>query len=445
MNNYQHAVIIGGSIAGLAAARVLSDYFDRITIIERDHPSEDDDFRSGVPQNRQPHALLKRGLVELEGLFPGFSADWAAAGAVLVDFGKDVDWFSFGRWRPRYEPGLQSYSSSRPLLEGTVRRRLVNNAKICFVYETEVIGLAATPKGERATGVIIRSRDGHQVEDILEADLIVDASGRASHTSEWLVSLGYARPKTTVINSFPGYASRIYERPQGMEASMMYIQPTPPDHKRGAILLPLEGNRIHACLIGMAKDYPPTDDAGFLSFLQTLPEKRMYDVLKDAKPLSPVVGYRRAENVLHHYGQQECWPENFVALGDAVCGFNPVYGQGMTVAVLGALKLQERLRLQRQTSDGLDGLAAGFQKELGKVVDFAWQLATGEDMRWLPITEGCSTPNFATSMRLNFMKKVMVASTKEPLVAEAFYRVMNMIASPAAFLRPNVMAKILAN
>jgi 2-polyprenyl-6-methoxyphenol hydroxylase-like FAD-dependent oxidoreductase len=445
-NEYQHAVVIGAGIAGLTTARVLSDHFEHVTIVERDHTPGLDEFRSGVPQNKQPHALMKRGLLELEQLFPGFSKEWEANGAVPVDFGHDVEWNAFGRWRPHYEPGLVSLSGSRPLLEGTVRSRLAGNAKISFMDETEVIGLTANQDCTQATGIRVRSRGGQKHEEVIEADLVVDASGRSAHTAEWLQNLGYTKPKTTIINAFPGYASRMYERPKNMDSKFIYIQPTPPVSKRGAIVLPVEGNRVHLCLIGMAKDYPPTDEAGLMNFLSTLPEKRIYDVIKDAKPVSPIVGYRHAENVLHHYDLETRWPDNFVALGDSVYAFNPVYGQGMTVAVMAAAKLGEGLQTRHLSGENLRGIAALFQQELGKLIVFPWQLATGEDMRWLPITEGCpSKLDMPTTLRLGFMKKVMVASTKHPQVAEAFYRVLNMVAGPDAFMRPGILARVLAS
>src|SRR5579871_1562450 len=180
-NEYQHAVVIGAGIAGLATARVLSDHFERVTIVERDHASGLDDFRSGVPQNKQPHALLKRGLLELENLFPGFGKEWEASGAVPVDFGHDVEWNAFGRWRPHYEPGLRSLSSSRPLLEGTIRSRLAGNTKVSFMDESEVIGLTANQDCTQVTGIRVRSRGGQKRESVVEGDLIVDTSGRSSH------------------------------------------------------------------------------------------------------------------------------------------------------------------------------------------------------------------------------------------------------------------------
>jgi 2-polyprenyl-6-methoxyphenol hydroxylase-like FAD-dependent oxidoreductase len=442
-SSYQHAIVIGGSIAGLTTAHVLSEYFEQVTVIERDHRPVDMDFRKGVPQSKHPHVLLRRGLLGLETLFPGFEKEIGAAGAVTIDFGKNVEWYAFGKWRPHYEPGLTTLGTSRPLLEATIRRRVERQPKITFMDHTEVIGLIANPDRTKATGVRVRSRDVGQLEKVHEADLVVDASGRDSHAHEWLENLGYSRPKTTTINAFPGYASRLYELPPGTDFTLMYIQPAPPKVKRGAASIALEGNRAHVALVGMAKDYPPTDEDDFLNFLAGLPDKRLYDVIKRAKPVSPIVGYRRAENVLHHYHEQARWLDNFILIGDSVYTFNPVYGQGMTIAIKGALKLADLLSEQVQHSNDLSGLAMRFQQALGKTIEFPWKAAIGEDTRWLPITEGVSKPDFQTSMRLGLMKKVMVASTKDPKVAEVFYRVLNMVASPAELFKPGMLVRIL--
>ncbi len=440
----KQAIVIGGSVAGLSTAEVLSRYYDRVMIIERDTYPQNVDFRKGIPQNRQPHALLKRGLLGLEELFPNFTKDWIDAGAVAVNFGHEVEWLAFGNWRPQYDPGLVSYSSTRPLLETVIRRRVQANPKVCFLEASEVIDLVANKFGGPVTGVRVRSRDGKHTESVHQAGLVVDTSGREANTQNWLQELGYPCPERTVVNAHPGYASRNFERPASFTSQMVYIQPNPPHEKRGAILIPMEGNRMQVALIGMAKDYPPTDEIGFMHFLQDLPEKRIYEIVKDATPITSISGYRRAENIWYHYEKLNNWPDNFMVLGDAVLAFNPVYGQGMTVAILSALKMDELLKEHFGHTSDMTGFSKKFQKELGKVQAFAWQLATGEDMRWSPDTEGCpSTPGMMESFRLNFLKKVMVASTKDPVVTEALYRVMNMVASPAAFFRPDMMARVL--
>lgn len=439
----KRAVVIGGSVAGLATAEVLSRYFSEVVIVERDHFPDGGEFRKGVPQGRQPHILLKRGLLELEALFPGFTDDWQKAGAISNNFGFEVEWFAFGGWRPHYEPGLVCYASTRPLLELVIRRRVKANPAVVFTEAAEVIALVANKTNTCVTGVGIRTRDAHQTEEVLEADLVVDASGRETHTPEWLESLGYPCPKRVVVNAFPGYASRIYERPESFTGKTIYIQPHPPHVTRGALILPLENNQMHVVAIGMSKDYPPSDEQGYKAFLSGLSNKQVYDVIKNAEPVTPLAGYRGGENIWHRYDQQPSWPDNFVALGDASLAFNPVYGQGMTTAVLSAVCLNDCLTKQENIGD-LKGFALRFQKELARVQSFPWQLATGEDMRWSPATDGIApTPGLMDSMVSNFFKKVMVASTKDPVVTAGLYEVMNMVATPSVFFRPAMLSRVL--
>lgn len=438
-SQYTHAVVIGGSIAGLTAARVLSDHFAHVTILERDPKPDTLAFRSGVPQARHLHVLLRRGLLGFEQFFPGFEQEMTGAGAVTVDFGRNVEWYAFGRWRPHYEPGLTTLGTSRPLIESTLRRRLESDPKITLVDHTEVLGMAATSDHSGVVGIHVRSRDAGAAERMIDADLVVDASGRDSHAADWLEPLGYARPNILRVSAFTGYASRLYERPPGVDFSVMYIQPTPPNSPRGAAAIAIDGGRLHLALLGMAKAYPPTDEDAFMQFLASLPDQRLYQVIKRAKPISPIAGYRRAENVWHQVHAASRWPDNFIMLGDSVAAFNPVYGQGMTVAVRSAQTLADVLN---ERAD-LAGFAQRFQAAHGKMIQSRWDTSVGEDSRWLPVTEGVPRPDLPTTLRLGLMKKIMIASTKDPKIAEVFYRVLNMVASPGEFFKPGMLARIL--
>jgi 2-polyprenyl-6-methoxyphenol hydroxylase-like FAD-dependent oxidoreductase len=273
----------------------------------------------------------------------------------------------------------------------------------------------------------------------------VDASGRDSHAPEWLTALGYPAPQETTISSAPGYATRVYQRPADFPADLkvMYVQPTPPDQTRGAIILPLEGDRWHVCMIGMAADYPPTDEAGFLAFARSLPSSIIYDAIKHAEPLSPIIGFRRGENRERRYDQLPRHLERFLVLGDAVYAFNPVYGQGMTIATISSLVLDQCLREQRerQSVDTFSGLAQRFQTQLAEATAAAWQMSTGEDRRWAALREG-STLDPALQLTQRYMEQVIKASLTIPAVAETFYRVQQMIDPPTAFFRPDIVLQV---
>lgn len=443
---WDHAVVIGGSIAGMTTARVLADHFARVTIIERDRLPDGPEFRRGAPQARHAHILLVRGQMILEGLFPGMVEELLAGGAETVNAGNEWEFFLFDNWRrPQYESKLVLTGCSRALLEHVVRRHILKHPRIEIIQEHEVSGLCTDIIRTRATGVRIRSRvDAHAPEQELSADLVVDASGRDSHAPQWLESLGFTPPTESVVNSFPGYATRIYQRPANFNESWktMYVMPTPTGGSRGAVILPMEGNRWQVTLIGMGRDYPPIDEEGFMAFARSLPTPRFAEALQAATPLGEAYGYRRAENRLRHYDQMPRYLENFLVAGDAVYALNPVYGQGMTLAALGGETLASCIEHQRHDKTTLIGLAKVFQKELGKMVAAPWQLATGEDRRWAA-TEGAGELDRMTKLVQSYMNRVLHALVYDQDVAETFFNVQHMVKSPATLFHPRIVWKVL--
>lgn len=442
----KHAVVLGASIAGLVTGRVLADYFDKVTIIERDQEIDEIDFRKGVPQARHPHALLKRGDLIFEELFPGLNQQLRDQGALPINVGNELAWFTFGGWRPSYQSDIVGLACSRPMLETAIRRRLRGLSNVTFKAGWEAAGLQAGSDGTRASAVKIRSRAGNHDQQLIGADFVVDASGRESHAPEWLESLGYTPPTETYIDAFPGYATRIYKRPANFQGhwKMLYVQPTPPNDTRGGIIIPLEGDRWHATIIGMNQDYPPTDEAGYLRFARSLATLEFYEAVKEAEPLSPVIGFRSGSNRLRHYAELPRFLENFVVLGDAAYSFDPVYGQGMTVAAMSAYELGRCLQERRDGNASLAGLAEQFQQRLMEVISLPWQIATGEDMRWPKTTGANLDADPAAAMMQNYLAQVMFATTKNPAVTEAFYRVMHLLDDPSVFFRPDLVLQVAA-
>lgn len=444
-----HALVIGASMAGLLAGRVLADYFEQVTIVDRDRLPEQPMFRKGTPQGHHVHPLLKRGQIILEQLFPGLEAELAAAGAPVVDWTADVWWFNSGGWKPRFPSGITTRTCSRALLEWSLRQRLANYPRVRFLEACYVTNLLANANKTRVIGVRVRSDNTSQLglgsEAELLASLVVDASGRNSQASNWLKTLGYPSPYETVVNSFLGYASRCYHYPKDFQADWKVLmqQATPPTSSRGAMLLPIEGDRWILTLAGAARDYPPTDEAAFLDFAHSLPSPILYKAIKDAQPLSPIYGYRRTENRLRHYEQLSHWPENFVVLGDAVCAFNPVYAQGMTVTAEAALTLQQCLRLQcwYQPSKDLRGFSQAFQKKLAKVNTIPWLLATSEDFRY-PTTEG-SQPDWLTHQLHRYMNQAWLSATHRPQVYKRLMEVLHLLKPPRTLFNPGILGQVL--
>lgn len=439
----RRAIVIGGSIAGLLAARVLADYFDRITIVERDRFPEKPIPRQGVPQSYQLHALLTRGQRILEQLFPGLKDELVDHKAPSIDWTADCPLFLLGNWTLRFPSGITTNGCTRTLLETILRRRLASYSAVEFLEATQVTGLLANLDKSVVTGVRVKDCNGTEAE--LPAHLVVDASGRNSKAPNWLQTLGYEMPQETVVNSFLGYASRLYEA-IGNSASdykAFYLMPKAPDCPRGGVLYQVERGRWMVSLVGVGRDYPPTDEAGFSNFAQSLSNPEIYQAIKQGKSVSPIYGYRQTENCWRHYERLSRFPDNFIISGDAVCAFNPVYGQGMTVAALGALTLDECLNQQNQRRANLDltGLAQRFQHQLAKVNRVPWIMATGEDFRW-STTEG-KYPGFVTRLMHWYLDRVMQAACNNTGVYKVFIEVAHLLKPPTAFFQPSIVWPVL--
>ena len=434
----ERAVVVGASMAGLLAARVLADHFGEVVLVDRDTLPADASPRKGVPQSPHVHVLLGRGAQILDRLFPNFLGEVTAAGAVPVHWPSDVLWLSRSGWGARTGRGMNLMLATREFLEHEVRRRVIANPRIRVVEGSDVTGLLGSrrdaPASGRVHGVRLRSRDTSEDSE-LDGDLVVDASGRNSQTPDWLGVLGYQSPNETVINSFLGYASRMYEPSPDDERDWkaVFYMTQPPHGTRTGVIFPVERGRWQVTLVGVGRDYPPTDDDGFLEFARSLRSPVLATAIGTARPLTKISGYRRTENQLRRYDELRAWPERFVVLGDAACSFNPVYGQGMTAAGESALVLDKWLRAGTSAHD--------FQVRLRKALASAWLLATGEDFRY-PTTEG-GRPNAAIRVVHRYLDRVLATATTDDVVADAFLAVVQMTASPATLFAPRILARTL--
>jgi 2-polyprenyl-6-methoxyphenol hydroxylase-like FAD-dependent oxidoreductase len=425
----KQAIVIGGSMAGLLTARVLTDHFEQVTVVERDRLADTPDPRRGVPQAHHVHVLLGRGLAICEQLFPGFQEDLIAAGAAPADVASDYAWLTRAGWGIRFPSSLITFPCSRVLLEWLVRRRLAANPQVRLLDGAGVEGL--TGEGSCITGVRLGG-------ETLTADLVVDASGRGSHAPQWLAELGWPTPDETTIDAHMGYGTRIFRRPPSWQADWkaVIVWWAPPEGTRAAALLPMEGDRWLVTLGGGDRDYPPTDEAGWLDFAASLPTPLIWEAVREAEPLTPIRSSRSTANRLRHFERLPRRPERFVALGDAVCAFNPVYGQGMTTAALGALTLNRCLaRLP------LDGLAGPFQRRLAKTNAEPWMLATSEDYRFAHV-EG-PPPTRQVRLMQRYVDRVLAASTSDPKVRLVQLETFNMLRSANALFTPPVMVRTL--
>ena len=384
------AIVMGASIAGLWTARALADHFEEVVLLERDPLPEGPDFRSGVPQGRQFHTLLLSGLQQMRAWFPGLEEELISAGAIPYDLIGDTLLQVRDRWLPQFDSGDVLLSCSRPLLESGIRRRLLQNTRVHLLEGMEVIGLQGSTDNRRVTGVRTRPYRGAsnhpEAGTVHAADFVVDALGRRSQTPAWLVELGYHAPQESEVDSFLGYVTRKYKRKPN--TTILLIGANPPHDPYAGVLFPEENDTMVALMIGYNKYYPPTDPIEFEAFAHHLgPEFQA--AIKDAEPLSQPHGYRGTSSRWRHYELLERWPERYVALGDAFCGFNPVYGQGMSVAAMSAAALAKQVR---HSNGQLDGLAKSTLREISKITQGVWLLATSADLEF-PGTQGGTIKN----------------------------------------------------
>jgi 2-polyprenyl-6-methoxyphenol hydroxylase-like FAD-dependent oxidoreductase len=439
-----HAIVIGGGIAGLLAARVLTNHFANVTLIERDHYPAEPSPRAGAPQSRHVHILLVRGQQILEDLFPGIKDKLIAQGAIETDFLADYRYLVPAGWLARTPSRLRGYTCTRSLLEWQVHHELLTYDRVHVLEGHEVIDLTASSTGRAVTGVRIRQRSHTAPEAsepiVMAADLVVDASGRDSQAARWLESLGYTPPPETIINPFLGYATRFYAPPDEHRSwKGMLLNAAPPKSLRGGLIWPIEGGHWIVVMAGTGKDYPPTDEEGFLEFARSLLDLALYDALQGAHPISTIYGYRRTENRLRHFERLARLPAGFVALGDAVCAFNPIYGQGMTVATLGALSLDESLTRYRRRD--MATLTRYFQKKLAKVNALPWQLAAAADER-VVAAQG-RKKGWMTRLIYRYFDDINALLPSSPGLSEIYLETLHMIRPPRTLFHPVLALSVL--
>lgn len=432
----QSAVIIGASMSGLLAARALTNHFDRVTIIERDILPAGAGVRKGVPQGGHAHGLLASGYRILDRYFPGLLDELEAAGAPRGDVVGDFLWFQYGRWKLRHQAGLRGITVSRPCLEAAIRHRVSALENVRFLEGSACVKPAFDRSAGRVCGVVVRPRD-EGADATIDADLVVDASGRGSQSPKWLEDWAYGQPPATTVRVDVGYATRIFERRPGEFFNSMggIIAGAPPKETRLAAVLAAEGSRWMVTLVGTLGDHPPTDEAGWNRFAASLPEPVVHDLVTRARPLSDIAAYRFPANERRMYERMTRFPGGYLVVGDAICSFNPVYGQGMSVAAMEAQALEEAI------APGLDGMAQRFFAAARRIVDIPWTIATGEDLRY-PQVEG---PRAAGSSLINrYFDRVHAAASHDELVCRKFFDVLNLLAPPTVLFAPATAWRVLA-
>ncbi|MER7842374.1 FAD-dependent oxidoreductase [Kitasatospora sp. NPDC096077] len=425
------AVVIGAGVAGLTAARVLADHAETVTVIERDTLPSGPAPRPGVPQAHHVHALLALGAEVLEGHFRGLRAELERAGAPVWDWGERLCAALPGGTPPPLRMGMPIQTLSRPLLEHVLRGRVAELKPVTVLDGLTVTGLRTGGPGE-VSGVRVAGDDG---EEEIGADLVVDASGRSSHLPQWLAGHGLPRPRATVVDARIGYASRTYTYPEGRSRPswMGLLQPLrAPDFPRGCYAIQIEDDTLHVTLHGAGGTRLPRDEDEFLDYARTL-RSPIGDTIASLTPASPVRRYARTLNSRTAYHRLPRWPTGLIALGDAVCAFNPAYGQGMTVAALEARLLDRTLR-RRAPLDG-----HGFQRALARVTALPWLMATVPDRAW----ERSGTAWTVKSANW-FLNRLIDTVPHDPRTYTTFSQLFHMTGSPLALADPRLLSRVLA-
>jgi 2-polyprenyl-6-methoxyphenol hydroxylase-like FAD-dependent oxidoreductase len=433
MENTDHAVVFGASIGGLLAARALSEVYSRVTVLDRDVLLDGPVVRRCVPQGRHLHALLAGGLQAMDELLPGLSDQLIGAGAPVGDLQQDLYWYNDGHRLCPANAGLRIVGAGRPLLEYVIRSRVAALPRVTITDGCDVLGLTTTADTQRVTGVRVRAGDGQ--ESTIAADLVVDAGGRASRTPVWLEQLGYPQPAVENVGIRVTYVTRFYQRePHHLDGHFGAGGGAYPGLNRAGGVFSQEDDRFAVSLTGMCGEEPPMDDEGMAAYADALPAPQVAEILRTATPLGAPAKMRYPASTRRRYERLRRFPRGYLVVADALCNFNPIYGQGMTVAA------KEALLLRRLLTDGADKLAQRFFRGAAALIDNPWSIAVGGDLRLPEVTgKRPRTARFTDAYVGRFHR----AATTDPLLGTAFLRVINLLDPPGRLFAPGIAMRVL--
>jgi 2-polyprenyl-6-methoxyphenol hydroxylase-like FAD-dependent oxidoreductase len=436
----RQAVVIGAGIGGLTAARALADHFERVLVLEGDTLPVDVEDRAGIPQGRHVHSLLRGGQDALEALLPGFVRDLAAGGAVLLRSGLDirVELQGFDPY-PQRDLHIDFYAMSRALLELTVRRHVQAHARVEIRPRCRVQALET--RDSTVTGA--RYTDNGGRSESVSADLVVDASGLGKLTLDTLTAMGRALPETTVIGVDLKYATALCDIPDDApvdwKAVFSAASARRPGH--GMLLMPLEGGRWIITAGDRHDDAAPADEADFLAFARELRTPTVYDAIKHAKLQGGISRYGFADSTLRHYERLRDFPRGLLPLGDAICRFNPVHGQGMSVASQEACALRRLLAERAGEPDPLGALAPAFFVEAAALIDAPWAMAAIPDFLH-PKTRGQRPEHFFEIIR--FRLALTKLGAQDPAVHRLNAEVQHLLRPRSVYQDPELVQRVMA-
>jgi 2-polyprenyl-6-methoxyphenol hydroxylase-like FAD-dependent oxidoreductase len=416
-------VVVGASLAGLLAAAAAAGTGRAVTIVERDRLPDGPQPRPGVAQSRQPHVLLHRGLLDASALLPGLPAALLAAGAVPVDTGT-LPWFGPEGWQPSWISSYAVLSLSRPLLEHVVRTAVLAQPGVHLQSGTRIRGIERDGTGWR-----LSCADGGSVG----GDLVVDASGRSSRMATWLAGLGYTVEPPETVDATLGYACRLYRRPDGRPLPTGVVIQATPEVPRGGIGLPVEDGGWLVGANGYG-EHRPSRDVDLPTFFGSLRDPAMAEVLAGLEPVGDLSVHRQTGNRRHRYGLRRDWPEGLLVVGDALCAFNPLYGQGIAVGAGQARVLADALGGRRWSTRRV-------QLRLRAVADLPWSVATGEDRRYLADPGPTSLPDRLTNAWVREIGHLLMTGDRRAFLT--FSRIYHLLGSPLQLTHPALVLGVL--
>ena len=423
------AIVVGGSVAGLLAARVLADHVGDVVVMERERLPDTPAPRGHVPQGKHLHLLLSAGLDRMVAWFPGIDAELERLGAVWVD-GTRAWVYQAGGYRAQGDWGSPALSMTRPLLEQVVRRRLaaVDSVRL---RDATVVDRIEVADG-RAAGVVV---DGV----VHRADLVVDCSGRSSRIAHQLEASGVLAPPVSKVTIDCAYSSGFLPRSDDdLDGSFLVCGTSPPTSFRAGAALPVEGSRWMVTLAGVHGDVPGLSEDEVLAFARSLLSPTLAQLIERAGPLSSPAAYRYPSSQRRHYDKVRDLLPGFVTLGDAACSFDPIYGQGMACAALQAEALGQAVgELGARSVD----LPRRFHRRAAKIIDAPWAIAVGADFLH-PETRGPKAPG--TDLLNRYVLRLVKATHASVELARTFNLVVQLVEPTSALVRPSVVARVMA-
>jgi 2-polyprenyl-6-methoxyphenol hydroxylase-like FAD-dependent oxidoreductase len=436
----KHAVIVGAGIGGLTAAKALSAYFEKVTVLERDALPSGPEARTGTPQSRQVHVLLRGGLDALIEFFPDFETELERAGAVRVRVGSEIRVESpgFDPFPPR-DLEFDTLCMTRPLVEFVVRRFVEQQGNIALQSRCRVTQFLTSPDRSSVVGVRYDVAAGES--STLAADLVVDASSRGTLTLAALDTLAMARPAETEIGMDLAYATATFAIPPTAPRDWRALIHRPAvESGRGAFLFPIENNRWHVNLNAVHGETPPDDVQDFIAFARTLRTPTIYDAIKDATPVGPIYCFGLPCSVRRRFEALANFPDGLLPIGDAICRFNPAFGQGMSVVAQEVGVLKRLLDARAGAAGKLGGLAPAFFAAIQDVLAAPWSVAENDFI--YPKTRGPCPANF--QQRLKYSGALLKVAVEDANVHRIMMEVNNLVKPPSALRDPQITRRVTA-